>query len=141
GEAFLDGIPMLVLSGGTRTDVEFGYQLHELDQHAILKGLTKGSWLVKEHKDIVPTIFEAYRTAVTGTPGPVFVEIPVNLQLFQGDVGDVPAFVAPPPAAPAPDGLLDEAIALLEGSKSPGLFVGWGAVDVVPQLQQIADIL
>ncbi|HWE28277.1 MAG TPA: thiamine pyrophosphate-binding protein [Polyangia bacterium] len=141
GEAFLDGIAMLVISGGTRTDVEFGYQLHELDQHAILKGLTKGSWLVKEHKDIVPTIFEAYRTAVTGTPGPVFVEIPVNLQLFQGDVGDVPAFVAPPPAAPAPEGLLDEAIALLEGSKSPGLFVGWGAVDVVPQLQQIAEIL
>ena len=44
GEAFLDGIPMLVISGGTRTDVPFRYQLHELDQHAILKGLTKGSW-------------------------------------------------------------------------------------------------
>ena len=43
GEAFLDGIPMLVISGGTRTDVEFGYQLHELDQHQILAGLTKGS--------------------------------------------------------------------------------------------------
>lgn len=141
GEAFLDGIAMLVISGGTRTDLEFGYQLHELDQHAILKGLTKGSWLVKEHKDIVPTIFEAYRTAVTGTPGPVFVEIPVNLQLFQGDVGDVPAFVPPPAAPPAPDGLIDEAVALLANAKSPGLFVGWGAVDVLPQLQQIADRL
>src|SRR5450759_2515190 len=30
GEAFLDGIPMLVISGGTRTDVPFRYQLHDL---------------------------------------------------------------------------------------------------------------
>jgi acetolactate synthase-1/2/3 large subunit len=141
GEAFLDGIPMLVISGGTRTDVEFGYQLHELDQHKILAGLTKGSWLVKEHKDIVPTIFEAYRRAVSGTPGPVFVEIPVNIQLFQGDVGDVPAFAPPAPAPAPPDGLLDEAIALLADAKSPGIFVGWGAVDVAPMVQQIAELL
>jgi acetolactate synthase-1/2/3 large subunit len=141
GEAFLDGIPMLVISGGTRTDVEFGYQLHELDQHQILKGLTKGSWLVKEHKDIVPTIFEAYRRAVSGTPGPVFVEVPVNIQLFQGEVGDVPAFVPPAPAPPAPDGLLDEAVALLAGAKSPGIFVGWGAVDVTAEMKELAELL
>src|SRR5215470_1101319 len=104
GEAFLDGIPLLVISGGTRTDVEYGFQLHELDQHQILKGLTKGSWLVKEHKDIVPTIYEAYRRAVSGTPGPVFVEVPVNIQLFQGEVGELPTFKPHVPTASAPDG-------------------------------------
>src|SRR5450830_125068 len=51
---------------------------------AFLAGLTKKSWKVTEHRDIVPTIFEAYRTAVSGCPGPVFVEVPVNVQLFQG---------------------------------------------------------
>jgi acetolactate synthase-1/2/3 large subunit len=141
GEAFLDGIPMLVISGGIRTDVEFGYQLHELDQHAILKGVTKGSWLVKEHKDIVPTIFEAYRRAVSGTPGPVFVEIPVNIQLFQGDVGEVPAFAPPVPAMAAPEGLLDEAVALLADARAPGLFLGWGAVDVAAATREIAELL
>ena len=141
GEAYLDGIPMLVISGGTRTDVEFGYQLHELDQHKILAGITKGSWLVKEHKDIVPTLFQAYERAVSGTPGPVFVEIPVNVQLFQGEVDSVPVFTpfVPPTAFAEP--LLDEAVALLKAAKNPGLFVGWGAVDVTGQTQAIAELL
>ncbi|HEX7529459.1 MAG TPA: thiamine pyrophosphate-binding protein, partial [Thermoanaerobaculia bacterium] len=65
GEAFLDGIPMLVICGGTRTDVPFRYQLHELDMHALVKGLTKGSWHPKTHAEIVPAIFAAYRTAVS----------------------------------------------------------------------------
>ncbi|HXI58146.1 MAG TPA: thiamine pyrophosphate-binding protein [Polyangia bacterium] len=143
GEAFLDGIPMLIISGGTRTDVPFGYQLHELDQHKILAGLTKGSWLVKDHREIVPTIFEAYHRATSGTPGPVFVEIPVNVQLFQGDADDVPDFHPSPPApvSPAADGLLDQAVELLVAARAPGLFVGWGAVDVAAETQQLADLL
>ncbi|MBI3542127.1 MAG: thiamine pyrophosphate-binding protein [Deltaproteobacteria bacterium] len=141
GEAFLDGIPMLVISGGTRSDVEFGYQLHELDQVKLLSGITKGAWRVKEHKDIVPTIFEAYRIATSGTPGPVFVEIPANLQLFQGPVDGVPAFHAPTPTMVSPETTLDQAVELLLAAKSPGLFVGWGAVDVSDELVKIADLL
>lgn len=145
GEAFLDGIPLLVLSGGTRTDIPFGHQLHELDQHKILAGLTKGSWRITEHSQIVGTIYEAYRLAVSGKPGPVFVEIPVNIQLFQGEVGEVPAFEPPVPAQVSPgsrgDSLLDEAVALLLAARSPGLFVGWGAVDVTAEVAQLAELL
>ena len=141
GEAFLDGIPMLVISGGTRTDVPFRYQLHELDQHALVKGLTKGSWHPKTHAAIVPAIFEAYRTAVAGVPGPVFVEIPVNLQLFQERIDELPVFEPPaPPEAPAAS-LLDSAIDLLEKANAPGLFVGWGAVDAADGVARIAERL
>ncbi len=141
GEAFLDGIPMLVISGGTRTDVPFRYQLHELDLHALVRGLTKGSWHPRTHAEIVPAIFEAYRTAVTGVPGPVFVEIPVNLQLFQEPIDEVPAFEPPPPPEATAAGLLDAAIDLLEKAKAPGLFVGWGAVDVADDVARIAERL
>jgi acetolactate synthase-1/2/3 large subunit len=141
GEAFLDGIPMLVISGGTRTDVPFRYQLHELDQQALVKNLTKGSWHPKTHAEIVPAIFEAYRTAVTGVPGPVFVEIPVNLQLFQETIDELPVFERPaPPEAPEAS-LLEAAIDLLEKARSPGLFVGWGAVDVADDVAHIAERL
>jgi acetolactate synthase I/II/III large subunit len=141
GEAFLDGIPLLVISGGTRNDIEFGFQLHELDQQKILAGITKGAWRVQKHQDIVPTIFEAYRTAVSGTPGPVFVEIPVNLQLFQGEVDEIPAFREPASAAKAAPALIEQAAALLTKASRPGLFVGWGAVDVAAEAQAIADHL
>ena len=76
GEAFLDGIPMLIISGGTRTDVPFGFQLHELDQHKILAGLSKGSWLVKEHRHrphhlrgLSPGGERHSRASVRGGPG------------------------------------------------------------------------
>ena len=78
GECYLDGIPLLVITGGTRTDVPFGFQLHELDQCKLAEGVTKGAWRVLEHRDIVSTLFEAYRTAVSGTPGPVLVVTPAE---------------------------------------------------------------
>jgi acetolactate synthase-1/2/3 large subunit len=141
GEAYLDGIPLLVLSGGVRTDVDYGFQLHELDQHRILAGLTKASFKVKEHKDVVGTIFEAYRVAVSGCPGPVFVELPVNLQLFQGDVGEVPVFEPLHPRVTWTDAAVDQAVELLRNAVNPGLFVGWGAVDAVVETRRIAEAL
>jgi acetolactate synthase-1/2/3 large subunit len=143
GEAYLDGIPLLVVSGGIRTDIPYGHQLHELDQHKILAGLTKASYRVMKHEDIVPTFFEAYRTATSGCPGPVFIEIPVNVQLFQGPAGEVPSFEAsrPRPAPGATTSALVQVVDILAEAKSPGLFVGWGAVDATDEAAQIADML
>jgi acetolactate synthase I/II/III large subunit len=141
GEAFLDGIPMLIISGGIRNDGEFGYQLHELDQVELLRTVTKGAYRVMRHEDVVPTIFEAYRRAVTGVPGPTFVEIPYNIALFQQKVDSVPAFVAPSVPAFDADSLLDEAVRLLAASKKPGIFVGWGAVDVSREIGEIAELV
>ena len=89
----------------------------------------------------MPAIFEAYRTAVTGVPGPVFVEIPVNLQLFQETIDELPVFEPPSPPEAPDAGLLEAAIDLLEKARSPGLFVGWGAVDVADDVARIAERL
>ena len=140
GECFLDGIPLLVITGGTRTDIEFGFQLHELDQLRVADGLVKGAWRVTEQREIVPTIFEAYNTALDGVPGPVLVEIPVNLQLFQGEVDELPRFI---PGIPMELGIagLDEAVRMLAAARSPGIFVGWGAVDISDVTVKIAELL
>ncbi|HEX2328880.1 MAG TPA: thiamine pyrophosphate-binding protein, partial [Candidatus Angelobacter sp.] len=130
GEAYLDGVPMLVITGGPRTDMKFGYQLHGIDQQRLTDGIVKRSWKVAEHSEIVPTIFEAYRTAVSGFPGPVLVEIPVNLQLFSQQVDDVPVFTPFTPEPVKLDRELDAAVELLRNARSPAIFVGWGAVDV-----------
>ena len=98
GEAFLDGIPMVVIAGGIRRDLGRAYQLHDMDQHALLAPITKARWRIERHADVIPVIHEAYRVATSGEPGPVFVEIPVNLQLMPGDAGDPPEFTAAPAA-------------------------------------------
>lgn len=140
-ECYLDGIPLLVITGGIRTDVPFGYQLHEIDQARLVGGVVKRTWKVKEQREIVPVIFEAYRLAVSGVPGPVLVEIPVNLQLFRGTVEEVPTFL---PCAPEPVEAgkeLDAAVRLLADARSPGIFVGWGAVDAGDSIVRIAEML
>jgi acetolactate synthase I/II/III large subunit len=141
GEAYLDGIPLLVITGGARTDVKFGYQLHGIDQQRLTDGIVKRSWKITDHREIVPVIFEAYRTAVAGVPGPVLVEIPVNLQLFSQHVDHVPVFTMPAAPGVSLDRELDTAADLLCASRSPGIFVGWGAVDVSDCVAKIAEIL
>lgn len=141
GECYLDGIPLLVITGGPRTDVPFGYQLHGIDQQRLVDGITKRAWKITDHKDIVPAIFEAYRTAISGVPGPVLVEIPVNLQLFSASVDSVPVFTAYAPEAFTQHREVDAAVDLLCGAQSPGIFVGWGAVDVSNSVVEIAEIL
>ncbi len=141
GEAYLAGVPMLVISGGVRTDIPFRFQLHEIDQKQLVGAVTKGFWRATRHEEIVPAIFEAYRTAVSGVPGPVFVEVPVNLQLFRAEVPELPAFTPPPPPEAPDDALIEEAARLLAEAKHPGIFVGWGAVDATEVLVEIAERL
>ncbi len=142
GEAFLDGIPMLVICGGIRRDLGRAYQLHDMDQHALLAPITKGRWRVDRHADVVPVIYEAFRIATQGEPGPVFVEIPVNLQLMPGDAGEIPDYVAALAAghhATAAD--LARAASLLRAAERPGIFCGWGAVDATAELKALAEAL
>jgi len=144
GEAFLDGIPMLIISGGVRRDTGKYYQLHQIDQHKVLAGITKKSFLIKDHSEIIPTIYEAYKIATSGEPGPVFIEIPVNVQLFEGNVPDMPEFK--PSAKPEMKTQIDQkkislAAEMLCKSSSPGIFAGWGARDATEILIQIAEFL
>lgn len=141
GECFLDGIPLLVVSGGTRTDGEFGYQLHEIDQSRLAGAVVKHAWRVTEQRDVVRVIFEAYRIAVEGVPGPVLVEIPADVQLHQGVVDELPVFAPSAPEAANTDKELDESVQLLRQARSPGIFVGWGGVDVSEAVARIAELL
>jgi len=141
-EAFLDGIPMLVIAGGIRRDTGRRYQLHDVDQHAFLRPITKGTWLVERHADVIPSIYEAVKLATSGEPGPVFVEIPVNLQLLTGDTGTIPPYRGPVTAevrCTASD--IARAAGLLAAAKSPAVFVGWGGVDAARELAVLAEQL
>lgn len=127
GEAYLDGIPLLVITGGTRTDLPYRYQLHEVDQLEIARGFTKGAFRPARHDEVMPAIYEAARLARRGTPGPVLVELPVNLQLTPGEADNRLAFEPDPPPPLPPGEALDAAARLLQASHRPALFVGWGA--------------
>ena len=141
GEAYMAGVPMLVIAGGIRSNSDYRYQLHDMDQHAMLKPVTKETYCIEHHKDIIPTIFEAYDTAMSGLPGPVFVEVPVNLQMDKGDVAELPVYRALNRSVELDIDAIDKAVEQLCNAKNPGLFVGWGAKESTEWLVKIAELL
>ncbi|MBI3483993.1 MAG: thiamine pyrophosphate-binding protein, partial [Acidobacteria bacterium] len=140
-EAFLDGIPMLVLACGIRTDSKMSYQLHDVDQMAIARPVTKAQFRAEHGAEIYPMIRRACRLARSAPAGPVFVEIPVNLYLFRHDVSlDASAESAPAPKSPEPKELA-RVREMLASSRRPLLYLGNGAVGAGADLVTLAERL
>ena len=141
GEAFLDGIPMLIISGGTRQDSGRHYQLHQLNQENLVKEITKAYFKIDSHQNIIPTIYKAYNIATSGEPGPVFIEIPMEFQMFKGEFDKLLPYSKPALDITIDTQKISEAATLLLKAKKPGIYVGWGAANATEELKQIADIL
>jgi acetolactate synthase-1/2/3 large subunit len=141
GEAYLDGVPMLVLTGGPRTDSGHQYQLHQMDTHKFMGGLTKATFRVASHQEVVPILFEAYRIATSGEPGPVFVELPVNILMLTDEVAQLPQLKPPQPQAPQTATAIASAVELLLAARRPCIFAGWGTRDATSELTRLAEWL
>jgi acetolactate synthase-1/2/3 large subunit len=138
-EAFLDNVPMLVLGCGIRRDTGHAFQLHDVDQLAIAKPVTKVQLRPETGQDLYNDIRRACAVARAGVPGPVFVEVPANLYLF---THDVTLATTPPPSRPVLDpGLVRRAADLLASAKRPLLYVGYGAATATEELIQLAELL
>jgi len=140
-EAYLDGIPMLVITGGIRNDSKFDYQLHEMDQLKLVAGFTKAAFKINSHDEVIETIYKAYDIAISGEPGPVFIELPVNLQLDKASISNLPAYVAsvPPLLSAEVIAQIDSAAKMLMQAKNPAIFAGWGAVHASNELIAVSE--
>jgi len=141
GEAYLDGIPLLVISGGTRRDTGKSYQLHQLNHEKLVQAITKKYYLIENHDQIISTIYDAYNEAINGEPGPVFIEIPVEIQLFRGTVNEMPLYQSPKKIETFSKDQIKKAAELLTNAKNPGIYVGWGAADAIEYTIGIAEQL
>jgi acetolactate synthase I/II/III large subunit len=139
-EAFLDGIPMLVLGCGIRRDTGKAYQLHDVDQAALVRPVTKAQLRPAGGGELYATVRKACRLAREGTPGPVFVEVPADQYLFRHD--DVPGEWPAPARPPAPpQASTEEAARILAGAKRPLLYLGLGAAGAGDALVSLAETL
>ncbi len=138
-EAKLDGIPMIVISGGTRRDTGRAFQLHQIDQGRMMDGMIKKYYCVSKYEEIIPMIYEAYETAISGEPGPVFVEIPAEFQLFAGEVNELMPYKAQKKKFSFDENKIKQIVDLLTQAKNPGIFAGWGAVHATDELIQLAE--
>ncbi len=77
--------PVIIIGGATPTILQGRGALQDIDQLAIMKPITKWATSVRTYNSLAPTIDKAVRIATEGVPGPVFIEIPVDL-LYNKDI-------------------------------------------------------
>jgi len=120
--------PLLLIGGAAPLGLRGLGSLQEVEQVDLLRPITKGSWTVSETRQIPEVLTTAIRTALTGRPGPVFVEIPVDLlmTMIEDRLASIPTGYVHRRAS-APDAESIEVVArLLGGAERPVLMAGSG---------------
>lgn len=147
--AALDSIPMVVISGDIPSHY-YGRHPHQevnlhmdADQYEIYRPFCKRVYRVDRVQDLPRIVERAFHLAVSGRPGPVLVDIPMDIfsaDLPVGSFQKVPAAVSRPALDPA----MAERIALaLSDAKRPLLYAGGGVVSsrATAELQALAETL
>ncbi len=127
--AFVQGSPLVVLAGAASSRSADTGEVEALDQLEIVRPVTKWARRV-QHLDRIPEyVAQAFRQARHGRPGPVYLEIAIDLIHAQIDAERVewPSLLAPGVGALAPPGaLVDAAARLLCEAERPAVVAGSG---------------
>lgn len=78
--AYMDSIPLVAITGQVNSELLGRDVFQEADITGAAEPFTKYSYLVKNAADLPRIIKEAFHIASTGRPGPVLIDIPVNVQ-------------------------------------------------------------
>ena len=78
--------PLLLIGGAAATLLKGRGSLQDIDQISLLKTYVKSAVSVKKTRDVIPTLDNAINTAISGVPGPVFVELPIDLLYPENDI-------------------------------------------------------
>ena len=78
--------PVLLIGGAAATLLKGRGSLQDIDQISLLKTYVKSAVSVKKTRDVIPTLANALNTATSGVPGPVFVELPIDLLYPEEDI-------------------------------------------------------
>jgi len=128
--AYMDSIPVVAITGQVKTFLIGNDAFQEADITGITRPITKHNYLVKDAEDLARIIREAFHIASTGRPGPVLIDIPVDVQ--QKDIefiwpeevnirGYKPTYFGHP-------GQIKKAAKLITQSKKPLIYSGGGVI-------------
>jgi acetolactate synthase-1/2/3 large subunit len=128
--AYMDSIPVLVLTGQIPTLLIGNDAFQEADIIGITRPCTKYNYLVKDTKDLGPTLKKAFYVARNGRPGPVLVDLPKDIMVSSAEFkypekvfirGYQPTYEGHP-------GQIKRAVEMLLKSKRPVLYAGGGII-------------
>jgi len=120
--------PLLLLGGAAPLGLRGLGALQEMEQVALLRPITKGAWSVAETRQIPEVLTTAIRTALSGRPGPVFVEIPVDLLLatVEDRLAPIPTDYVHRATPPGDPDAVQRLARLIGGASRPIVIAGGG---------------
>jgi len=145
--AFMDSIPMVVISGQVQSRFIGSDAFQEVDCVGITRPCVKHNFLVDSLENFAETIKKAFHVATTGRPGPVVVDIPKDFTTPGIKVPfDYPKTVnmrSYSPAEQGHPGQIRKAVDLILSAKRPMIYSGGGCVlgDAASQLTEFTELL
>lgn len=141
--AYMDSIPMVVISGQVTSDKIGEDAFQETDMVGISRPIVKHSFLVKDARQIPDIIKKAFHIASTGRPGPVVVDIPKDItnpvDKYEYNYPDKVKLRSYAPAVRGHAGQIKKAIQLLLAAKRPIIYAGGGVIQGNAS-QQLIDL-
>jgi len=128
--AMMDSVPLVALTGQVRTELIGNDAFQEADTTGITRPVTKYNCIVKDVKDLARTVREAFYIASTGRPGPVLIDLPVDVAVAKFNT-DGPAEMKLPGYRIRTKGharQISMAAKAINKSKQPVLYVGGGVI-------------
>jgi len=143
--AYMDSIPMVVISGQVPTPAIGMDAFQEVDTVGITRPCVKHNFLVKDIRDLASTIKKAFYIASTGRPGPVLVDIPKDVTQFTTEFS-YPKSVSLRsynPVTKGHSGQIKRAVQMLLEAKRPMIYAGGGVIlsDAAEQLTELTRLL
>jgi acetolactate synthase-1/2/3 large subunit len=130
--AYMDSIPMVVLSGQVASHLIGEDAFQETDMVGISRPIVKHSFLVKRAVDIPEVIRKAFYIASTGRPGPVVIDLPKDItnpyEKFEYNYPRKVKLRSYTPATRGHSGQIRKAVNLLLAAKRPVIYSGGGVV-------------
>jgi acetolactate synthase-1/2/3 large subunit len=128
--AYMDSIPMVVISGQVPSYAIGEDAFQEVDAVGITRPCVKHNFLIKDVRDIAPTIKKAFYLAKTGRPGPVLVDIPKDIsnQKTEFIYPDSVSIRSYNPAGKGDSAQIKLAAQMLLEAKRPMIYAGGGVV-------------
>ncbi len=128
--AYMDSVPVLAVTGQVKTAALGKDSFQEADTTGITMPVTKHNYLVKDVKDVARVVAEAIFVATTGRPGPVLIDIPMDVSLAEVDYEPVSEVKMRgyEPEVQIDDSAIDKAAQLINAAQRPVLYVGGGVI-------------
>jgi len=142
-DAKLDSVPVICITGQVPRAMIGTDAFQEVDTYGMSIPITKHNFLVREARDLLEIIPEAFAIAMSGRPGPVLIDIPRDVQLEMVNFASWPEIGEREPVPAFFDADLETAVDMLNAARRPILWVGGGvlASGAGPEMLELAERL